>query len=123
MKSEVRIVSDGTRAGTIVTIDGKRLDNVRSVGWYIDSKTGKPYARLELTDVQLDVNMPGAEVEEHKTIELSVNGGPSTRVPVYNIRQEFRDAQSAMVRCPACFEEITEAEACGLESHKCNAKR
>jgi hypothetical protein len=52
---QVRIVSDGTLRGTMVMVDGKRLDNVTRVEWSLDVNEGRAIAKLTITDAQVDL--------------------------------------------------------------------
>ena len=53
--ARIRIESSGDRLGTRLTVDGKPLDGVTRVMWYLDAKDGIASAVLHVDAVEVDV--------------------------------------------------------------------
>lgn len=70
-RTKLRIVSDGTTAGTYVeTIEGQRITNVRWVEWNTDNN-GWAGATITLDNVELDVLVDSDET-------IFIGGEPKT---------------------------------------------
>lgn len=55
VKKRVKIISDGTRFGTRVCVDGEPLEGVSRIEWVIDSAGGDAKARIDIHDIGVDV--------------------------------------------------------------------
>jgi hypothetical protein len=55
VRPRVKIVSRGTLVDSEVFVDGVKLHNVQAAEWSMRAEDGVAFARLELFDVELDV--------------------------------------------------------------------
>lgn len=53
--TKVKIKSDGTGPGTVIYINGERIENVGEVTWHLRT-SGLAEVRIKLVDVDLDVD-------------------------------------------------------------------
>lgn len=60
-EGRLRIESDGTRGGTVVSFAGEKIRHVQEVAWHIDAKKGVADAVIVVKRVQLDVDEPADE--------------------------------------------------------------
>jgi hypothetical protein len=60
-EDQLRIESDGTRLGTVVSFNGERIRHVQSVTWAIDATRGVAEAIVYVKRVKLDIEEPAEE--------------------------------------------------------------
>jgi hypothetical protein len=66
----LRIVSDGTKEGTHVLVDGRELKGVTNVEWKMNTRKRSATVILEMQDVALDTNqsVPDEVAEALRTL-------------------------------------------------------